>query len=383
MMEYKEIVEFIKKLYKKEKVPLHEPVFIGNEKKYLLECIDTTYVSYVGEFVNRFEKQISDYTGAKYAIAVVNGTVGLYISLKILKVGLGDEVITQPLTFVATANAISHTGATPVFVDVDKDTLGMSPESFKDFLGKYASYKNGQLINKQTGRRIACIIPVHVFGHPCRIDEIIEIAENYELQVIEDATEALGSFYKGRHCGTFGKIGVFSFNGNKIITTGGGGMIITNDEELANKIRHITTTAKVPHPYNYFHDEVGYNYRMPNVNAALGVAQMEYLDIILRNKRELAMVYEDFFKDKQMKFVKEPKEAKSNYWLNAILLTDRKSRDEFLEYTNSHGVHTRPAWVLMYKLPMYKDCFRTNTDNAECLEERLVNLPSGVVIWKW
>ena len=379
-MVLKEIVEFIKQLYNKDFVPLHEPVFLGNEKKYLNECIDTTYVSYVGDFVNKFEKMIADFTGSKFAIAVVNGTAGLFISLKFVGVEQNSEVITQPLTFVATANAIVHCGAYPVFIDVDRDNLGMSPESLAYFLKNFTEYKNGALINRYTKRKISAIVPVHIFGHPCRIDEIVEIANSYNLPVVEDSAEALGSFYKGKHCGTFGKIGVLSFNGNKIITTGGGGMILTNDETLARKIKHITTTAKVPHPYEYHHDEIGYNFRMPNLNAALGVAQMEYIDKILENKRKLAQRYKEFFSEIGVDYIDEPKNSKSNFWLNSIIWRNKRERDEFLAYSNRNGVQTRPIWTLMYKLPMYKTCFKVETPNAEWLEERVVNLPSGVVI---
>lgn len=380
MRVFDKIVSYIKSIYKREIVPLHEPVFMGNEKKYLCECIETTYVSYIGDFVIRFENMISEFVGSKYAIAVANGTVGLFISLKTIGVESGDEVITQPLTFVATANAISHAGAYPVFVDVDLDTLGMSPESLNQFLENCTEFRDGKLINKYTKRRISAILPVHVFGHPCRIDEIIEIAKCYNLSVVEDAAEALGSFYKGKHCGTFGKIGIFSFNGNKIITTGGGGMIVTNDENLARRIKHITATAKVPHPYKYYHDEVGYNFRMPNVNAALGVAQMEYIHRILESKRNIADMYKKFFSEIGVDYIDEPNGAKSNFWLNSIMLANKEERDDFLEYSNNNGVQTRPVWTLMHKLPMYKDCFKIYTPNAEYLEERVVNIPSGVVL---
>ena len=377
---FEKIVNYIKSLYQKETVPLHEPVFIGNEKKYLAECIETTYVSYVGDLVNKFEKMIAEFTGSKFAIAVVNGTAGLFISLKLVGVEEDSEVITQPLTFVATANAIAHCGAYPVFVDVDRDNLGMSPESLAYFLKNCTEYKNGVLINRYTKRKISAIVPVHIFGHPCRIDEIIEISNSYNLPVVEDAAEALGSFYKGKHCGTFGKIGVLSFNGNKTLTTGGGGMILTNDENLAKKLKHITSTAKVPHTYEYYHDEVGYNLRLPNINAALGVAQMEYIDKILENKRNLAQRYKEFFSEIGIDYIDEPKNSNSNFWLNSIMWKNKKERDEFLAYSNRNGVQTRPIWTLMNKLPMYKTCFKVETPNAEWLEERVVNLPSGVIL---
>lgn len=375
------IVKFIKNIYGKEFVGLHEPVFFGNEKEYLLNCIDSTFVSYVGEYVNVFENKISSYTGSKFAIAVVNGTAGLHITLKAIGVGYNDEVITQALTFVATANAISYCGAYPVFVDVDKDTFGMSPDSLEYFLKNYTIYDrvNKRLKNRITGRQIKAVLPVHVFGHPCRIDDIVEIANKYGLFVVEDATEALGSFYKDKSCGTFGIAGVFSFNGNKIITTGGGGMVVTDNEALASKLKHLTTTAKLPHKWEYIHDEVGYNYRMPNINAALGVAQMEKFDIILKNKRETAEFYKKFF-DKlssEVRFFTEPENSKSNYWLNAILFNDMEERNKFLEYSNSNGVMTRPVWRLMHRLTMYNDCFRVDLGNSEWIEERVVNIPSG------
>lgn len=378
MKKYKKLVDFVKKIYKKNNVSLHEPVFFGNEKKYLFECIDTGYVSYVGEFVKKFEKVISEFTGSSYAVAVVNGTAGLHVALKVVGVNHGDEVITQPLTFVATVNAISHCGAYPVFVDVDMDTLGMSPESLKNFLKEYTKVKNGQVYNKYTGRKISAVVPVHIFGHPCRIDEIVNICNEYNLPVVEDAAEALGSLYKNKYCGTFGKIGVISFNGNKTITTGGGGMILTNDQEVACRLQHLTTTAKVPHPYEYIHDEIAYNYRLPNVNAAIGVAQMEKINEILENKRQTALMYKQFCEEQKIEFIHEPNNAKSNYWLNGVVLENREERDKFLEYTNANGVQTRPIWRLMHKLNIYKNCFKVDTPNAEWLEDRVVNLPSGV-----
>lgn len=379
MDKFFQIVKFIKDLYQKNNVPLHEPVFLGNEKKYLSECIDSTYVSYVGEFVTKFEKIVSEYTQSKYSIAIVNGTTALHIVLKAIGVEYGDEVITQSLTFVATANAIAHCGAFPIFVDVDKDTLGMSPESLEYFFKKNTIYdlKKKKYINKVTKKQIKAIVPVHIFGHPCRIDEIVKIAQDYNLPVIEDAAEAIGSFYKNKHCGTFGLAGVLSFNGNKIITTGGGGMILTDDESLANKIRHLSTTAKVSHSWEYIHDQVGYNYRLPNINAAIGCAQMEYIDKIIENKRETAIAYKKFFEEINIDFIEEPKEARSNYWLNAILWNNYKEKEEFLLYTNQNGVTTRPLWKPMHKLDMYKNCFRVDLKNTEWLIERVVNIPSG------
>ena len=380
MENYKKITDFIKNIYKKDFIALHEPVFIGNEKKYLNECIDSTFVSSVGKYVDKFEEMLADYVGSKYAVAVSNGTSALFVALKLVGVKEGDEVITQPLTFVATANAISYCGAKPIFVDVDLDTLGLSPTSLKEFLEKNCEIVDNKCINKTTGKTIKACVPMHTFGHPCKIDEIKEICDKWHIELVEDAAESLGSFYKNKHTGTFGKVGIFSFNGNKIITAGGGGVIVTYDEELAKKAKHLTTTAKIPHPYEYIHDEVGYNFRMPNINAALLVAQMENLDKFLENKRELAKKYEKFFEDLGIEFIKEPKNAKSNYWLNAIKFENKKQRDEFLEYSNKNKVMTRPIWRLMNKLPMYKNCQRDELKNAEYLEERIVNIPSGVVL---
>ncbi|MEM5807334.1 MAG: LegC family aminotransferase, partial [Candidatus Aenigmatarchaeota archaeon] len=347
---FSRIVEFIKDLYRKDKVALHEPVFLGNEKKYLCECVDSTYVSYVGEFVTKFEKIVSEYTKSKYAIATVNGTTALHIALKAIGVECGDEVITQSLTFVATANAIAHCGAFPVFVDVDKDTLGMSLDSLEYFLKENTIYdtKKKVYVNKNTKRPIKAVVPVHIFGHPCRIDEIVKIAQGFNLPVIEDSAEALGSLYKSKHCGTFGLAGVLSFNGNKTITTGGGGMVLTDDENLAGKIRHLSTTAKISHPWEYIHDEVGYNYRLPNINAALGYAQMEYIDKVIENKRETALAYKNFFKEIGVDFFEELNQARSNYWLNAIIWGDSNEKEEFLSYTNKNSVTTRPIWRPMH-----------------------------------
>ena len=331
---FNDIVEFIKVLYDNQNpVPLHAPVFLGKEKEYLLDCIDTTYVSYSGKYVTKFEAMTAQYTGAKYAIATVNGTTALHIALKIAGVKPGDEVITQPLTFVATANAIRHCGANPIFVDVDLDTLGMSPEKLLEWLQKNTKPSNSNrsviTINKLTNKLISAIVPVHTFGHPCKIDEIIEVASKFNIPVIEDSAESLGSFFKGKHTGTFGLAGIFSYNGNKTVSTGGGGMIITNEEKFARIVKHITTTAKLPHIWEYTHDEVGYNYRLPNVNAALGVAQMEYLDKIIQNKKRTSELYKNFFRNKEVKFFSEPKNSTSNYWLNVIQFADRVERESF------------------------------------------------------
>ena len=379
---FEKIVGFIKSLYPAENpVPLHAPRFSGNEKKYLVDCIDTTYVSYVGQYVNRFEDDVRQFTGAKFAVAVSSGTAALHIAIILAEVSPGDEVITQPLTFVATANAISYCGAQPVFVDVERSTLGLDPDKLNDFLSKYAVMKSdGECYNKTTGRKIAACVPVHTFGHPARIDDIINICQRYYIPVVEDAAEALGSFYKGQHTGTFGNMGILSFNGNKPVTTGGGGMIITNDEDLAAKAKHLTTTAKKPHPWEFFHDDVGYNYRMPNINAAVGCAQMECFAGVLENKRTTAQMYKQFFQDMGIPFIIEPAHARSNYWLNAIVLKGRQEREQFLAYSREKGIQTRPVCTLISHLPMYRHCQCTPLETAQWFEDRLVNIPSSVRI---
>ena len=373
------IVAFIHDTFATENfIPLHEPRFYGNEKKYLNECIDSTFVSSVGAYVDRFEKEFALHVGSKYAIATVNGTAALHVSLVLMGVGGDDEVITQPLTFIATCNAITYCGAKPVFVDVDKETLGLSPEALSRFLDENTQIKNNQCFNKTTGKVIKACVPMHTFGHPCKIDEIKAICSQWHIALIEDAAESLGSYYKGQHTGTFGAVGAFSFNGNKIITSGGGGVIVTDDEVLAKRAKHITTTAKVPHKWEFVHDEVGFNYRLPNLNAALLVAQLEQVKVFLENKRVLAKIYEDFFTSINVMFIKEPNNATSNYWLNAILLDNLEQRDIFLEYTNANGVMTRPIWTLMNRLEMFKTCQCGDISNAVYLEERIVNIPSSV-----
>ena len=373
------IVDFIKETFKtQEFIPLHEPRFIGNEKNYLNDCIDSTFVSSVGKYVDSFEKEFAKTVGSKFAIATVNGTAALHVSLLLADVKKDDEVITQPLTFIATCNAISYIGAKPIFVDVDLDTMGLSPDSLKNFLETNCEVVENICINKTTNRQIKACVPMHTFGHPCRIEEIKDICDIWNITLVEDAAESLGSFYKEKHTGTFGKIGAFSFNGNKIITSGGGGVIVTDDESLAIRAKHITTTAKIPHPYEYVHDEIAYNYRLPNINAALLVAQLEQLEKFLDSKRELAKIYKEFFLQNSIKFIEEPENSKSNYWLQAVLLENVKQRDDFLEFTNKNGVMTRPIWKLMNELEMFKDCQKTDLKNAKYLEERVVNIPSSV-----
>lgn len=376
---YSSFVDFVRELFpNKDFIPLHEPLFCGNEKKYVNETIDSTFVSSVGPFVDRFEHEFAQVVGANYAVATVNGTAALHIALKLGGVKPHNEVITQPLTFVATCNAITYCQAHPVFIDVDPDTLGLSADRLRDFLTGNTIIKNEQCINKYTGNIISACLPMHTFGFPAKIDEIAQICAEFNITLIEDAAEALGSIYKGQHVGTFGKLGVFSFNGNKIITTGGGGMIVTNDPVLAKEAKHLTTTAKLTHSWKYEHNEVGYNYRLPNINAALGCAQLEKLPEFLTAKNLLSRKYADFFRGSEVTYLSAPDHSSSNFWLNGILLKDKAARDEFLAYTNKNGVMTRPVWELMNDLLMYQACFKTELDVAKNFSERLVNVPSSV-----
>ena len=377
---FKDVINFIKEIYKsKDFIPLHEPKFCGNENKYVKECIDSSFVSSIGKYVDVFEEKIAKYTGAKFAVATSNGTSALHVSLLLANVNQNDEVITQSLTFVATCNAISYCGGHPIFIDVDKDTMGLSPAALKVFLKDNTTIKNKQCINNISGRVIKACVPMHTFGHPCKIDEIKQICDEHYIFVVEDAAESVGSKYKDKHTGTFGQLGVMSFNGNKIITSGGGGCIVTNDKILAEKAKHLTTTAKVPHKWDFNHDMVGYNYRMPNINAALLVAQLENLNYFLTNKRKLAKTYEEFFKTQEYTFFKEPKLSKSNYWLNTLLLKDKKQRNKFLKETNSSNVMTRPIWIMMHNLPMFENAQCGDLTNSKWLNDRVVNIPSSVV----
>ena len=380
---WSDFISFVRETFEEPEnmIILHDPRFIGNERKYLLDAMDSNFVSSVGEYVGKFEKAVADYTGSPFAVAAVNGTAALHISLLLAGVHAEEEVITQPVSFIATCNAISYCGAKPVFVDVDKDTMGMSPEKLEDFLKNNSLKKaDGFCYNNRTGRRFAAVVPMHTFGHPCRIDEIATICERYNIVLVEDAAESMGSFYKGRHTGRFGKFGAISFNGNKIITTGGGGMILTADEEKAKLAKHITTTAKIPHRWEYRHDYIAYNYRLTNLAAALGCGQIEQLENFVKIKRELAERYIRFFAAKGISFNREPADARSNYWLNAVILNNRKERDEFLAYTNDNKVMTRPIWILNNKLDMYRGCECADLSNAQWLEERVVNIPSTVFI---
>jgi len=377
-----DIVNFVKKTFNtNEFIPLHEPRFVGNEKEYVNDCIDSTFVSSVGKYVDRFENEFAKKVASKYAIATVNGTSALHISLILANVEQDDEVITQPLTFIATCNAISYIKAKPIFVDVDLDTMGMSPSSLKDFLETNCELIDNKCINKATKRTIKACIPMHTFGHSCRIDEIKHICDSWHIILVEDSAESLGTYYKNKHTGTFGQLGAFSFNGNKIITSGGGGVIVTDDECLAKKAKHLTTTAKIPHTYEYVHDEVGYNYRMPNLNAALLVAQLEKLDFFKESKKGLALKYDEFFKSyDDIDFVLSPKNSDSNYWLQCVILKDLSKRDKFLEVTNKNGVMTRPIWKLMNELEMFKESQCSDLTNSKYLEERVVNIPSSVIV---
>lgn len=375
---FKEVIAFIRALYGSDGfIPLHEPKFFGNEKAYVNDCIDSSFVSSVGQYVNRFEQMVADYTGSRHAIAVVNGTAALHIALRLAGVDRNDEVITQSLTFIATCNAIAYCGAEPVFIDVDRDTLGMSPESLVAFLTENAILKVDGCYNRNTGKKIAALVPMHTFGLPCKIAAIADICRSYRIALVEDAAESLGSFYAGKHTGTFGLLGTLSFNGNKTITSGGGGMILTDDDELAKRAKHITTTAKIPHAYEFVHDEIGYNYRLPNLNAALGCAQMENLEKLLQSKAEIAKRYAEFFAAQPIDFINAPTDSVANFWLNALVFNDQIERDAFLRETNAGGIMTRPIWRLMNKLPMFMDCCCGQLPNARWLEERVVNIPSS------
>ena len=379
-MDCHKINSFIKELYGTDGfVPLSVPKFVGNEKKYLEECIDTTFVSSVGKFVDCFEEMVAEYTGAKKAVVCVSGTNALHMAMLLVGVERDDEVLTQALTFIATCNAISYIGAHPVFIDVDKDTMGLSPKAVKVWLESHAEVKEGACYNKTTGRRIKACVPMHTFGHPVHLDELMEVCKEWHIELVEDAAESLGSFYKGKHTGTFGKVGAISFNVNKTITTGGGGMLLFMDEKLGEFAKHLTTQAKVPHRWEFVHDHIGYNYRMPNINAALGCAQMEHLEEFVLNKRETAAKYAEFFKNMaDVEFFTEPADCRSNYWLNTVILKDKQAQLEFLQQTNDNGVMTRPIWELMNRLPMFEHCQNDGLENSIWLADRVVNIPSSV-----
>jgi aminotransferase in exopolysaccharide biosynthesis len=374
------LVEFVRDQHQTQDfIPLHAPTFAGNEKAYVMETIDSTFVSSVGKFVDDFERKMEAFTGSARAVATVNGTAALHAALYMAGVERSDLVITQALTFVATCNALYHMGAEPIFVDVSPVSLGLCPKAVESYLMEHAELTELGCLHKQTGQRIKAVVPMHTFGHPVELDELAAVCLKWQLALVEDAAESLGSFYKGKHTGTIGEFGAVSFNGNKVITTGGGGMVLCGTEEAGKRTKHVTTTAKVPHPYEFFHDEPGFNYRMPNLNAALGCAQMEMLGHYLAQKRQLAHQYQAFFASSDVKFVIEPEYAQSNYWLNAILCADAEQRNELLEQTNAAGVMTRPIWQLMHRLPMFENALRGDLTHSEFIEARLINLPSTPV----
>ena len=374
------LVTFVREQYQSDEfIPLHAPIFHGNETEYVTNTIESTFVSSVGEYVNRFERQMESYTQSPNAIATVNGTAALHIALKLAGVMPGELVVTQPLTFVATCNAIAYCGAEPVFIDVDRQTLGLSPKALEEWLIENALVSDDLECRTKNGfKLIRACLPMHTFGHPVDLDGLQDVCTRWQLALVEDAAESLGSYYKGRHTGTFGLLGTLSFNGNKIITTGGGGMILCG-EELGARAKHLTTTAKKSHPFEYVHDELGYNYRLPNINAALGCAQIEQLERFISSKRELAARYADHFSGGDLQFVTEPIDCRSNYWLNAVICNDRVQRDALLTSTNGKGVMTRPIWELMSHLPLYEHCRKGDLSISEWLEARVVNLPSSVL----
>lgn len=379
MENIKDILSFIREQYNtNEFIPLHVPRFRGNEKKYLLETIDSTFVSSVGAYVDQFEGMMENIVKVEKAVAVVNGTSSLQVALRLAGVNAGDEVITQALTFIATANAIAYNHAEPIFIDVDLDTMGLSPKAVSDFLDEFGELREEGTFNKKTGKRISACMPMHTFGFPVHLDELIAVCEKWNIPVVEDAAESLGSYYKNKHTGGIGLIGGFSFNGNKTVTCGGGGAIVTNNLELGKHAKYLTTTAKRPHPYEFFHDEIGYNFRMPNLNAALACAQLEMLPDFLADKRSLAKEYASFFKSCNVKFREELPDTQANYWLMCVELENKDERDNFLKITNENAVMTRPIWTLMVRLPMYEHCQRDQQKNAMFLEERIVNIPSSV-----
>ena len=375
-----QLIRFVRDHFRtNEFIPLHTPVFRGREQEYVVDTIESTFVSSVGAYVDRFEQDMASYTGSPKAVATVNGTAALHIALKLAGVEAWDLVITQPLTFVATCNAIAYCNAEPVFIDVDRDTLGLSATAMGAWLEDHAKLvSEGVCRTRADNRRVRACVPMHTFGHPADLDGLVSVTRRWNIALVEDAAESLGSYYKGKHTGTFGALGALSFNGNKVITTGGGGMVLSGDA-LASRAKHLTTTAKKPHFFEYIHDELGYNYRLPNLNAALGCAQLEQLEAFVKAKRALAAAYEGVFSGTDLDFVKEPEGCRSNYWLNAVICEDKAQRDELLENTNQQGVMTRPIWALMNHLTMYQRCRHGDLSNAEWLEARVVNLPSSVV----
>lgn len=377
---WKYFVGEVKAHYAKDFVPLHEPTFDEKELEYVTDCVKSGWVSSVGKYVSQFEEDLAKLTGVKRAVAVVNGTAALHIALKVAGVQPNDEVLMPALTFVATANAISYIGAVPHFVDVSSVSLGLDPKKLDAHLDKIAVKQNGQVINKETGRVIRAVVPMHTFGHPVELDEIKIICDKYGLVLVEDAAESLGSYYKGKHTGGFGHVNAISFNGNKIATTGGGGAILTNDDTLADYAKHITTTAKVPHRWEYVHDEIAYNYRMPNINAALGCAQLEKVPTFIKQKRDLTHFYNELLEEIDgVQLFKEPEYAQSNYWLQTLILDETQNRDELLEYFNENGIMSRPIWQPMHYLKQFSDCPRDDLSIIENLDKRIINVPSTPV----
>lgn len=367
----------IKELYKKEYVPLHEPTFDVKEIEYVSDCVESGWVSSVGKYVDRFEKELAEFTGVKRAIAVVNGTAALHIALKVAGVQPNDEVFMPSLTFVATSNAASYLLAIPHFVDVSEETLGLDPIMLEKHIKAICEMKNGQLLNKQTGRVIRAVVPMHTFGHPVDLDPLIELCERYNLVLVEDAAESLGSYYKGKHTGGFGRVSALSFNGNKIMTTGGGGAILTNNDQLADYAKNLTTTAKVPHRWAYEHDEIGYNYRMPNINAALGCAQLQKLPTFIEQKRRLTHVYQDLIKSVGgVSLFKEPANTKGNYWLQSLIIEQTFSRDAVLEFLNENGIMSRPIWTPMDELKPFENMPKADLTITKQLKNTLINIPS-------
>lgn len=375
---FNSIISLIRSIYGDGYIPLHRPVFNGEEKLNLVACIDSNFVSSIGEKVCEFESKIAQFVGAKYAVATVNGTSALHLAMLVSGVKPGDEVLTQALSFVATANAIKYANASPIFLDVNPETMGMCPEILHNFLKNKATLQNGVTVNKTTGNVIRACVPMHSFGMVCHIDQIADICRDWGIELVEDAAESLGSYFGDQHTGTFGAVGVFSFNGNKIITTGGGGMLVTDDEKIANHAKHLSTTAKAPHPYEYFHDELGFNYRMPNINAALGCAQIDQLPSFLDKKAEIASLYQKLFSELDIEYLRPIDGTTANNWLNTVIMPNLKIKNQFLEYTNTQGIMTRPIWKTLTDLPMYVNSQKVSLPTTSTFANCAVNLPSSV-----
>lgn len=375
--QWMQFADEIKDMYKKDFVSLHEPTFNEKEIEYVTDCVKSGWVSSVGSYVTRFEEDLAEFVGVKRAVAVVNGTAALQISLKVAGVEANDEVLMPSLTFIATANAVSYLGAIPHFVDVNLETLGIDPIKLKAYLESIGELRKGELFNKKTGCRIKALVPMHTFGHPVAMDDLLAICEEFQLILVEDAAESLGSYYKEKHTGSFGKVSALSFNGNKIITTGGGGAILTNDDKLADYAKHITTTAKIPHKWEYQHDEIGFNYRMPNINAALGCAQLEKLPVFIEQKRMLVNKYEQLVNNLAgIKLFKEPDGCKSNYWLQTLILDNHNNRDDILTFLNNNGIMSRPIWKPLHMLDIFRNSPKSDLYVTEILNKYVINIPS-------